>query len=298
MTAFIGIEMGGTKVIIAHGTGPEDLRPPLRLPTVAPTDTVITIIAAVRQLIDTYGPVAGIGIASFGPIRVSRHDPMYGCFGLTPKPGYSHFDLLTPIAAAIPGVKIMLDTDVNGAALGEGRWGAGQGLDTFAYATVGTGLGIGLIMNGAPAHGLLHPEGGHVLVRRDPAHDPFKGSCPFHGDCAEGLICGPAIEQRTGQRGETLGDDHPVWALSGDYLAQLFQAVTLIASPQRIIVGGSIGLKPSVLAAARAGLNNYLGGYIEALANPGTMDDYIVPAALGDQAGVLGAIALAARMAS
>ncbi|MDV6330656.1 ROK family protein [Asticcacaulis sp. 201] len=294
MKRFIGIEMGGTKVVLAHGSGPEDLSVPIRVPTGHPDETLSAVIDSVHALMAQHGPVAGIGIASFGPIRVNKADARYGSFGLTPKAGYSHYNLLAPISAAFPDLPIAFDTDVNGAALGEGAFGGAQGLDSFAYVTVGTGIGLGLIMNGRPAHGLLHPEAGHILVRRDPVRDPFTGCCPFHGDCLEGLASGPAVEQRTGKRGEHLPDTDPVWGLVGNYLAQLFHSVTLVASPQRVIIGGSVGLKPAVLAQARTTLHASLAGYIEALSTMESIDSYVVPAALGDRAGVLGAIALAA----
>jgi fructokinase len=293
--SYIGIELGGTKVLLAHGDGPDHLSPPIRAPTLSPDAMLKAVIAAVSDLIEEHGPVRSIGIASFGPIGLDRKRSDYGRFLSTPKPGYSHADLLGPLQRAFPDTALILDTDVNGAALGEQKWGAGQGLETFAYVTIGTGIGIGAIVGDQPVHGLLHPEAGHILVRRDPDRDPFKGVCPFHGDCLEGLASGPAVAARVGRRGEDIADDDPVWALVGDYLAQLFYNLILTLSPRRIIVGGGIGLKPAVLNAAKTRLPDYLGGYIEALNTPQAIEAFVVPATLGDRAGVLGAIALASR---
>ena len=294
MSNFIGIEIGGTKVIIAHGHAPDALQPTVRLPTTAPDETLAAIIATLQAQIATHGPVAGIGIASFGPLGLSPDDDNYGRFLRTPKAGYSHFDLLGPLCAAFPDTPFAIDTDVNGAAVGERVWGAAQGLDDFAYITVGTGIGVGLICNGRPVHGLLHPEAGHILVRRDPGRDPFAGICPFHGDCLEGLASGPAIAARIGLAGEDIKANDPVWDLVGDYVAQLCHSLVLTASPRKILLGGGVGSHPAVLASARVNLHRYLGGYIEALSTPEACAALIQAPGLGDRAGVLGAIALAA----
>ncbi|MDC7677817.1 ROK family protein [Asticcacaulis machinosus] len=294
MTRFIGIEIGGTKVNIATGTGPDDLSPTLRIATRDPQATMSDVIAAVKNI---SGPIDGIGIASFGPIEVSTGRETFGHFRKTPKPGWSHFDLMGPLMAAFPTIPMALDTDVNGAALGEARWGAARGLNSFAYTTVGTGIGVGVISHDRPIHGLLHPEAGHVPIRRDPARDPFEGACPFHTGCLEGLASGPAIKARTGIAGEDLSPDDPVWALVGGYLGQMFYSLALIASPQRILVGGSVGLNAQVLSAARDEAFRLMNGYLEALDERAAFDSYIQPAQLGDKAGVLGALVLAARAA-
>lgn len=292
MPYFAALEVGGTKVNVAAGSGPDDLQT-LRIPTRAPQETWPEVL----RVLDTLSQgraFDAIGIASFGPIDVNPQSSTYGRFRKTPKPGWSGFDLLSPLTEAYPEVPVGLDTDVNGAALGEKRWGGAKDLDTFVYVTVGTGLGVGLVVADQPVHGLLHPEAGHIRVRRHP-DDTYAGHCPFHGDCCEGLSCGPAIEARTEQKAETLPPDHPVWGMVGDYLGQLFCNLALITSAQRILVGGGVGLNEPVLRASRQTCHRLLNGYLEALDSADSMDRYIQAAHLGDRAGMLGAIELARR---
>lgn len=293
---YIGIEIGGTKVIMAVGTCPEDLTQLVRIPTGTPD---LTFAAIARQVLDfqaAYPGICAIGIASFGPVQVNPALEDFGTICDTPKPGWRGFNIVRALRSRFPSLPVALDTDVNGAAVAEANWGAGRGLDTFAYVTVGTGIGAGLFVNGKPVHGLLHPEAGHMLVRRDPGRDPFPGSCPFHGDCLEGLASGPTIELRTGRRGEDLPDDHDVWHLIGDYLAQLYYNMAVIAAPQRILIGGGVGLKREVIDRSRLEFSRLLGGYLHKLRRPQDVQDYIQAAALKDRAGVLGAIGLAARL--
>lgn len=281
---YAGIELGGTKVMVAAGSGPGDLTDTIRIPTTDPATTLDAILSA----LGAFGPFDAIGVASFGPVCLDPDDPGGLRITNTPKPGWSQTPIAAPLAARF-GVPVVLDTDVNGAALGEGRWGAARGLNDFAYITVGTGIGVGLVVNGRPVHGLLHPEAGHLLVRRDPVADPYTGHCPFHGDCLEGLACGPAIAAREGRPAEQLADDHPVWPLVGDYIGQLCASLALITSPRRIILGGGVGQRPGVRAAADVAMRRHLGGYIPL---PGP-DGFIVEPGLGNLSGVLGAIALA-----
>lgn len=295
MSPFAAIEVGGTKINVAVGSAPDDLTI-VRIPTRAPEETWPEVMHALTDL-GRKRPFSAIGIASFGPIDLNPDSATYGHFRKTPKPGWTGFDLITPLTAAYPDLPIGLDTDVNGAALGERRWGGAKDLDTFVYVTVGTGLGVGLVVGEEPVHGLLHPEAGHIRVRRHP-QDTYSGHCPFHGDCCEGLSCGPAIEARTGQKAETLPPDHPNWAIVGDYLGQLFCNLTLITSAQRILVGGGVGLNDAVLRGARQTCHALLGGYIEALETNDKFETYIQAAHLGDRAGVLGALELARRALS
>ncbi len=231
-----------------------------------------------------------LGIAAFGPLDAQPGSPTFGFITTTPKPGWAQTDLAGALRRAL-GIPVAFDTDVNGAALGEQHWGAAQGLDTFVYLTVGTGIGGGGVVNGRRMRGLLHPEMGHVRVPHDRECDPFPGICPYHGDCLEGLASGPAIEARWGRRGESLPADHPAWDLEAEYLALGLVNVVCTLSPQRIVLGGGVMKAPSLLQRVRQRVLTLLGGYVAPLA--GGLDDYIVPPALGDQAGVLGAIALA-----
>jgi len=294
---YIGIEIGGTKVVMAVGTCPEDLTQPVRIPTETPDKTFAAIARQVLDFRTAYPGIRGIGIASFGPIQVDPNHAEFGTICDTPKPRWSGFNIVRALRSRFPSLPIALDTDVNGAAVAEAAWGAGRGLETFAYVTIGTGIGAGLYANGKPVHGLLHPEAGHMLVRREPTRDPFIGSCPFHGDCLEGLASGPTIERRTGVRGEDLPDGHEVWHLIGNYLAQLYYNMAAIAAPQRILIGGGVGLKPEVIESSRAEFSRLLGGYFHQLRRPQDVQNYIRAAALKDRAGVLGAVALAARLA-
>jgi fructokinase len=192
-------------------------------------------------------------------------------------------------------IPIGFDTDVNGAALGEWRWGAAQGLDTFIYLTIGTGIGGGGLANGELMHGLLHPEMGHIPLPRDPDVDPFEGSCPFHGDCLEGLASGPAMEKRWGQKAETLSANHPAWDLEAGYIALALRSFICTLSPQRIIIGGGVAQQAHLMPLIREKTLATLNGYVQSPSILEHIDEYIVPAVLEGKAGILGAFVLAER---
>jgi fructokinase len=284
VTVYGGIESGGTKWECAIGTGPYDVRAAATVPTTTPEQTIGRVV----DFFEREGPVDALGIGSFGPIDARVGSPTWGYVTTTPKPGWSNTDVGREIQRRLD-VPVAFDTDVNAAALGEHRWGAGRGLGSLWYVTVGTGIGGGAIVDGRPLHGLSHPEFGHLRVPHDRAADPFSGSCPFHGDCLEGLASGTALEARWGVPASDL-EDGSAWALEARYLALGFVAVVTILSPQRIVLGGGVGRRPGLLPLVGRELSTLMNGYL-GFELPG---DYITEPALGGRSGVLGAIALAA----
>ena len=283
-----GIEAGGTKFVCAVARGPGDLMAETRFPTTIPAETIGRAVAFFRQ----QGPMQAIGIASFGPLDPNPSSSTFGHITTTPKPNWAHVDLAGEVRRAL-SVPVSFDTDVNGAALAEGLWGAAQGLDTFVYLTVGTGIGGGCVANGQVVHGLVHPEMGHMRIPHDLEDDPLPGACPYHGDCLEGLAAGPAIEARWGQRAETLPPDHPAWPLEANYLALGLVNIIGCLSPQRIILGGGVMHQAQLFPLIRHRVQDLLNDYLKSPSILDHIDDYIVPPNLGDQAGVWGAIALA-----
>jgi len=288
MLLYGGIEAGGTKWVCAVGTEPGDLRATTRFPTSTPDETIAQAIAFFKN----QPSLAAIGVGSFGPIDAHQGSPMFGYITTTPKPGWRNTDLAGPIRHAL-GVPVGFDTDVNAAALGEWRWGAAQGLDSLVYLTIGTGIGGGVIAEGNLLHGLLHPEIGHMRIPHDLARDPFPGSCPYHGDCLEGLAAGPALAARWGERGERLPPSHPAWDLQAHYLGLALSNLVCALSPQRIVLGGGVMHQPGLIERVRREVQALLNGYIQDPQIERSIDSYIVLPGLGDQSGVLGAIALA-----
>jgi fructokinase len=288
-----GIEAGGTKIVCAVGSGPTDIRAELRIPTTTPEETLGQIITFFRQ---QNAPISALGIGAFGPLSPDPAAPDYGFITSTPKPGWANVDVAGTIGRAL-GVPVGFDTDVNVAALGEARWGAAQGLTTFLYLTVGTGIGGGGLSNGRLMHGLLHPEMGHILLPHDRQSDPFPGVCPYHGDCLEGLASGPAMRARWGEAAEKLPADHPAWAQEAHYLALACVNFICTLSPQRIILGGGVMSQSQLFPLIRQETQSLLNGYVQSPVILQHIDTYIVPPALGGRAGVLGALALAEQTA-
>ena len=294
MAVWGGIEGGGTKFVCAVGTGPGDLRAEVRFPTTTPEETIGRAVKFFQEQ-NRLERVAAIGIASFGPIDPNPASPTFGYITTTPKPGWAHTDFGMAIQRAL-GVPVGFDTDTNVPALGESRWGVAQGLDTFLYLTIGTGIGGGGLVNGQPLHGLLHPEVGHIRIPHDWAADPYPGCCPYHGDCLEGLANGPALDGRWKQRGETLPADHPAWALEAQYLALALVNFICTLSPQRVIMGGGVMHQAHLFPLIRQEVKRLINGYIESPMILEHIDQYIVPPGLGDRCGVLGAIAQAQQL--
>ncbi len=289
---FGGIEAGGTKFVCAVGSGPQDIRAQVSFPTRQPGKTVQDAVAFFRQAQVEHGPLAALGIGSFGPLDPQRGSPTYGQITSTPKPGWAKFDLVAAVEQTLH-LPVNFDTDVNGAALGEWRWGAAQGLNTFIYLTVGTGIGGGGMVKGNLMHGLIHPEMGHIFLPHDWQADPFPGVCPYHGDCLEGMAAGPAMEKRWGLRAENLPIDHPAWRREAHYLALGLVNLICTLSPQRVILGGGVMQQHQLFPLIHAEVQALLNGYVQSPRILENITEYIVPPALGGRAGVLGAIALA-----
>jgi fructokinase len=288
-----GVELGGTKCVCILGTGPEDVRAVERLPTAEREETLRQVEAVLERWRQQYGPARALGVASFGPVDLHAGSPTYGYITSTSKPGWRHTDVGQRLARKL-SLPLSVDTDVNGAALAEGRWGAGRGLDDFAYVTVGTGIGVGSIVRGRSIFGMNHTELGHVRVARKPG-DTFAGMCPYHGDCIEGLASGPAIEKRAGQPASQLPPDHPAWDYVVHGLAQLLHTMVLTTAPQRILLGGGVMAgQAHLFERIQQELKRSLNGYVEAPEIEQDLARFIVPPGLGTMAGPLGALALAA----
>ena len=286
---YAGLEAGGTKCVCAVGTGPDDLRACIQFATTTPSETMAHAVA----FFEAYrSGLRALGIASFGPLDPRPHSASFGFITSTPKSGWAHTDLVGGLSRAL-SLPVAFDTDVNAAALAEQRWGAAQGLDTFLYVTVGTGIGGGAIVHGRMLHGLLHPEMGHMRIPHDRQADPFPGLCPYHGDCLEGLASGPALAARWGQAADTLPCDHPAWALEAQYLALGLVAYICILAPQRIIIGGGVMHQAHLFPRLRYEVQRLLNGYIQVPELHDQLAHYLVPPGLGERAGVLGALALA-----
>jgi fructokinase len=256
-------------------------------PTAAPDETISRAV----EFFAENGSLLAVGVGSFGPIELRRSSQSFGFITTTPKPGWAQTDVAGRLAESLD-VPVAFDTDVNAAALGEQRWGAAVGLASFCYVTVGTGIGGGVVVNGRLVHGLLHPELGHMRIPHDRVADPFPGSCPYHGDCLEGLASGDALRQRWGRDAHDL-DDGPPWELEAQYLALGLVNVVCAVSPERIILGGGVMKQPTLLARVRERLRELLAGYFETPELKDGVGDFVVRPGLGDRAGVLGAIALA-----
>jgi len=289
MPIYGGIECGGTKFVCATGDESGRMAARSEFPTTTPAETIARAVEFFRGQPE---PPRSIGIGSFGPVDLDPASSRFGYITSTPKSGWRDTDLAGAIGRAT-GVPVAFDTDVNTAALGEFRWGAAQGLDTFLYLTIGTGVGGGGMANGRLLHGLIHPEMGHIRVPHDVVADPYPGGCPYHGDCLEGLVAGPAIEARCGRRGETLAPEDPAWDLEAHYIALGLATWICTLSPQRIILGGGVMRQAHLFGRIHAKVLALLNGYIQAPEILEHIAQYIAPPALGGDAGVLGAIALA-----
>lgn len=290
---YIGLETGGTNIKCMVACDPYHVISELNIPTQDPDVTINRVIQYIRSALEKY-PIAirSMGIASFGPVDLDISSPTFGSITSTPKLPWRNFPILKKLKAEFQ-FPITFDTDVNAAALGEARWGAGIGLSDFVYITIGTGIGGGIISNHQLVHGLIHPEIGHMFVKHDLILDPFEGICPYHKDCLEGLAAGPAIAARWGVPPVDLAADHPSWILEAQYLAQMAINLTLVLSPQRIILGGGVSQHIGLIDLVRQSFKQKLGNYVQSPLYNENLESYLVAPILGQNAGIFGAIALA-----
>lgn len=281
------IEAGGTKFVCGIGTADGSVLDRVSFPTTTPEKTMAQVFAYFENK-----NIDAMGIGSFGPIDPIPGSPTYGYITTTPKPHWSNFNLVGTVKNQLH-VPVGFDTDVNGAALSESRWGAAQGLDSCLYITVGTGIGAGAVVGGKLIHGLSHPEMGHLLVPRHP-EDTYQGTCPYHQDCLEGLAAGPAIVKRWNvEHGTDLPADHPAWNMEAYYLAQALMNYILVLSPEKIVMGGGVMKQPQLFPMIADKLQQLLNGYVQHPSLQQSIGSYIVPPGLGDNAGLAGALALA-----
>ncbi|BCB05851.1 ROK family protein [Bacillus sp. KH172YL63] len=280
------IEAGGTKFVCGIGNESGEILERVTIPTTTPSETL-------KQVVDFFEGknIERLSVGSFGPVDLDPESEGYGSITSTPKPHWSHFNLVGELKKHF-SVPVAFDTDVNAAALGESTWGAAKGLDSCLYMTVGTGIGVGSLTEGKLVHGLTHPEMGHIVVRRHP-EDPYAGKCPYHGDCLEGMAAGPAIEARWGKKAIDLVDDTKVWEIEAYYLAQAITNYILILSPKKVILGGGVMNQKQLFPLIREQVTAMLGGYVHHKQILEDIDSYIVPPGLGDNAGLVGSLGLA-----
>jgi fructokinase len=291
ISLFGGIEGGGTKFVCMVATGPQNIIDEIRFPTTTPAETLEQAVSFFRKYAGQ--GLAAIGMASFGPVDLNSDSPTFGHVTTTPKPGWAFTDTITSLRQAFE-LPVAFELDVNAAAFGEYYWNAeNRQLDPLVYFTIGTGIGAGVIVDGKLVHGLVHPEAGHMRITHDWNTDPYRGSCPYHGDCFEGLACGPAMQLRWGQRAESLPDDHPAWDLEASYISQALNNTICSLSPKRIVLGGGVMEHPGLVQLVQQKVQKLLNNYIHSPAIIEHIDRYIVLPSLGNRSGVLGAIALA-----
>ena len=277
------VEAGGTKFVLGVATDKDRFEATTRIDTTTPQET----IAAMLDWFRGQDALDAIGVASFGPLELDKKSPTWGHIGQTPKPHWSGVDIAGPLQRAF-GCSVAIDTDVNGAALAEYHWGAGQGQRSMLYFTIGTGVGGGAVVDGQILHGLSHPEMGHIFLPRHPGDMEFAGICPFHGGCLEGLASGPAIKARWGMSLSQLPADHPAHEIIAFYIAQTVVTMQAIFAPARIIFGGGVMCTPGLIDCVRTQAVTLGGGYFR-----GVPDEIVVLPGLGDKAGLLGALSLA-----
>ncbi len=286
MPLYGALEAGGTKMVCAVGDEQGNILERVSLPTRTPEETMPEMLAFYRGK-----DLSALGVGCFGPVDLDRGSPTYGSILATPKLPWRDYPIVQRFEEAL-GLPVGFDTDVNAAALGEATWGCTRGLSSSIYVTVGTGVGVGVVIDGRPYHGMMHPEAGHLFVARHPDDPMPQGVCPYHPNCLEGLASGPAIERRWGKKAQELSDRPEVWTLEAYYIAQALCGYMMILSPQRIILGGGVTHQEHLLPLVREEVRRQLGGYLVGKALD-DLEDYIVPVSLNDNQGVMGAVRLA-----
>jgi fructokinase len=297
MSWYAGVEAGGTKFNCIVASDPDHILAEIRIPTTTPQETLPKVIQFFNQTqVEQNITLSSIGLGFFGPICLDQSQPDYGYITSTPKIAWRNTSIV-PYFHKELGIPVAFDTDVTAAALGEGQWGNAKNCRDFIYLTIGTGIGGGIISNGHPLHGMIHPEVGHMFIPHDLTIDPFAGICPSHHDCLEGLASGPSIKARWGQASETLTPDHPAWQIESTYIAYALANLSLSLSPQRFILGGGVMKIPGLIDSVREKTVGFLNGYIQSETILMHTDIFIQLPGLGDRAGMLGAVALAKTLA-
>lgn len=290
---FGGLEAGGTKFICVLADSRGFVKARLEIPTTSAAETLAAASDFFKTCAPEFGELAALGIVSFGPLDLNWSSPTHGYITKNSRPGWSNINLAGHFKQAL-GVLVEFETDVNGSAVGEFSEGAAVGCENFVYVTVGTGIGAGIFAGGKLMQGISHPEVGHMLVPRA-EHDHFEGSCVFHGDCLEGLASGAALEKGWQTHPRNLPDDHPAWAQQAHYLAVMCVNLTWMYAPEKIIFGGGVMVRKHLYPLIRANLKQMLAGYAHHSVLQ-DMDSYIIPTALGGDAGITGALSLARRV--
>jgi fructokinase len=299
-----GVDAGGTKFLCAIGKSHNEIEKITSIKTTSEEQTLAAVASFFNEWLAEGNALAGLGISSFGPLIRDSNSPDYGKLCNSPKRGWAHADIGGFLCRNVP-VPVKIDTDVNGAALAEGRWGAARGKSHFAYVTVGTGIGVGIVADGRLVNGVMHPELGHYRPPRHP-NDAFTGNCPFHGDCLEGLASGPALQARLkGGLPEGSNDENAIWQFAVHYLAHLCSLLLLTCAPECIILGGGVMQRTTLFAKIRQATRSMLGGYLSHPLHAGNLENIIVPSGLTTRqdgqaainAGVIGGFVLAEQAA-
>ncbi len=286
MLHFGALEAGGTKMVCAIGNENGQILERVSIPTETPEKTMPALIDFFKDK-----GLAAIGIGCFGPVDLDKNSKTYGFITSTPKLSWKNYPIVAEFEKTL-GIPVGFDTDVNAAALGEAVWGCTKTVKNSIYITVGTGVGVGVIIDGKPYHGMIHPEGGHLFINRRKDDPMEQGICPYHATCLEGLASGPAIEKRWGVKGAALSDRKEVWELEAYYLGQAICTYIMTLSPERIILGGGVMHQQQLLPMVRREVQKQMCGYVQGKGMD-NLDEYIVPISLNDNQGAMGCIKLA-----